>query len=98
MTNILALWSRVGWETTNWSEGFASWCDKESRKRTYVSDVHVLKLLDRFGDGDSAAAGGSLYGREAIERRRRDDQRGRGRARVVECAAGCQAPMTTVGV
>ena len=41
----------MGWETTNWSEGFASWCDKESRKRTYVSDVHVLKLLDRFGDG-----------------------------------------------
>ena len=93
MTNILALWSRVGWETTNWSEGFASSCDKESRKRTYVSDVHVLKLLDRFGDGDSAAAGGSLYGREAIEFVD-DDQR----ARVVECAAGCQAPMTTVGV
>jgi len=97
VTNILALWSRVGWETTNWSEGFASWCDKESRKRTYVSDVHVLKLLDLFGDGDSAAAGGSLYGREAIEFVD-DDQRGRGRARVVECAAGCQAPMTTVGV
>jgi len=52
-----------------------------------------LKLLDRFGDGDSAAAGGSLYGREAIEFVD-DDQR----ARVVECAAGCQAPMTTVGV
>ena len=61
------------------------------------SDVHVLKLLDRFGDGDSAAAGGSLYGREAIEFFD-DDQRGRGRARVVECAAGCQVPMTTVGV
>jgi hypothetical protein len=57
----------VGCETINWSEGFASSCDKESRKRTYVSDVDVLKLLDRFGDGDSAAAGGSLYGREAIE-------------------------------
>jgi hypothetical protein len=52
-----------------------------------------LKLLDRFGDGDSAAAGGSLYGREAIEFVD-DDQR----ARVVECAAGCHAPMTTVGV
>ena len=29
---ILALWSRVGWETIYWSEGSASWCDKESRK------------------------------------------------------------------